>query len=118
RSATSGRPFRSWKAPPTRSLEWMCLELHGYLFSLSSPASPAGGEGRGEEATSPSEDWPPPSPTLPPLVPRGERETSADYAKHLQPGKAALRRARFPACGFRRLSSRPMAVLPRCAPSA
>src|SRR5438128_4286616 len=34
-----------------------------------------------------------------------------------QPGKAALRIARFPACGFWWLSSRPMPVLSRCAGS-
>ena len=32
-----------------------------------------------------------------------------------QPGKAALRSARFPACGFWRLSSRQVVVLSRCA---
>ena len=33
-----------------------------------------------------------------------------------QPGKAALRSARFPACGFWRLSNRQLVVLSRCAP--
>src|SRR5438874_8431817 len=58
----------------------MCLALH---YCLSSLASPSGGEGRGEEATSPGQARPPPSPTLPPLVPRGERETCVEYAKHI-----------------------------------
>ena len=59
----------------------MCLALHCRILSLSSPA---GGEGGGEEATSPGEARPPPSPTLPPLVPRGERETCVEYAKHIR----------------------------------
>src|SRR5436190_22292471 len=49
------------------------------FFSLSSPE---GGEGRGEEAASTCEVRTPPSPTLPPLVPRRERETFVERAKH------------------------------------
>ncbi len=45
-------------------------------------------------------------------APVAELESSANP----QPGKAALRSARFPACGFWRLSSRQMVVLSRCAP--
>src|SRR5437667_12352869 len=44
-------------------------------------------------------------------APVAELESSANP----QPGKAALRSARFPACGFWRLSSRQMVVLSRCA---
>ena len=58
----------------------VCLALHCVHFSLSSPE---GGEGRGEEAALPGEARIPPSPTLPPLVPRGERETFVEYAKHI-----------------------------------
>src|SRR5438876_2896968 len=42
-------------------------------------------------------------------APVAELESSANP----QPGKAALRSARFPACGFCRLSSRQMVVLSR-----
>src|SRR5205823_3458905 len=44
-------------------------------------------------------------------APVAELESSANP----QPGKAALRSARFPACGFWRLSSRQLVVLSRCA---
>src|SRR5205814_4758750 len=47
-------------------------------------------------------------------APIAELESSANP----QPGKAALRSARFPACGFWRLSSRQVVVLSRCAPGA
>src|SRR5437773_1778207 len=61
----------------------MCLAWHRARFSLSSPE---GGEGRGEEASSLGEARTPPSPTLPPLVPRGEREIFVEQAAQiLQP---------------------------------
>src|SRR5439155_27036969 len=44
-------------------------------------------------------------------APVAELESSANP----QPGKAALRSAAFPACGFWRISSRQMVVLSRCA---
>src|SRR5205814_8408762 len=44
-------------------------------------------------------------------APVAELESSANP----QPGKAALRSARFPACGFGRLASRQLVVLSRCA---
>src|SRR5205814_2607409 len=49
---------------------------------------------------------------------RRERASVAELesSANPQPGKAALRSARFPACGFWRLSSRQMVVLSRCAP--
>src|SRR5947207_10989842 len=48
---------------------------------------------------------------------RRERASVAELesSANPQPGKAALRSARFPACGFWRLSSRQMVVLSRCA---
>src|SRR5439155_7570169 len=46
------------------------------------------------------------------LAPVAELESSANP----QPGKPALRSARFPACEFWRLSSRQMVVLSRCGP--
>src|SRR6266536_2339060 len=44
----------------------------------------------------------------------GARRGAGSSAKP-RPGKAALRSARFPACGFRRLSSRQIVVRSRCA---
>src|SRR6266700_6494494 len=61
---------RILKVPPSGGWS-MCLAYRRSLFSLSSPA---GGEGRGEEAHRQSSlGLPPPRPS-PPLVPRGERE--------------------------------------------
>src|SRR5947207_8060597 len=54
-----------------------------------------------------------PTKVRPKRAPFAELESSANP----QPGKAALRSARFLACGFWRLSSRQMVVLSRCAPS-
>src|SRR5438034_6659500 len=52
-----------------------------------------------------------PTKVRPKRAPVAELESSANP----QPGKAALRSARFPACGFWRLSSLQMVVLSRCA---
>src|SRR5256885_2046825 len=58
----------------------------GYVFSVSQlsllPLLPSGRGGPGRGGTSPDEARTPPSPTLPPLVPRGEREKLGEYAKH------------------------------------
>jgi hypothetical protein len=62
------------------SLSPVRVQRCSVFLSLSSPE---GGEGRGEEAASTSDLRTPPSPTLPPLVPRGERETFVEYAKHI-----------------------------------
>src|SRR6266498_4340805 len=70
----------------------MCLALRCALVSLSSPE---GGEGRGEEAALLGVARTPPSPALPPLVPRGERETFVECAKHIPattPPRAAAER--------------------------
>src|SRR6266496_5031644 len=69
--AVNRKVGRASRLPPSTKPS-MCLALHCVRLSLSSPE---GGEGRGEEAALPSEARTPPSPTLPPLVPRGERET-------------------------------------------
>ena len=53
------------------------------LCNRHSLSSPGGGEGRGEEVASLGDARTPPSPTLPPLVPRGERERFVEYAKHI-----------------------------------
>ncbi len=74
---------RILKVPPSGGWS-MCLAYRRSLFSLSSPA---GGEGRGEEAHRQSSlGLPPPRPS-PPLVPRGEREKLGEYAKHIPAGK-------------------------------
>src|SRR5438034_6009214 len=52
-----------------------------------------------------------PTKVRPKRAPFAELESSANP----QPGRAALRSARFPACGFWRLSSRQKVVLSRCA---
>jgi hypothetical protein len=64
---------------------WSCVAerwLNATVLFLR-PLLPCGRRGPGRGGLSPSETQGPPSPTLPPLVPRGERERFGEYAKHI-----------------------------------
>jgi len=89
-SATTGRPSRSWKAPPTRSLERPYVFSVFASFSLSPRGTSGGRVGEGGARGSLGDAPPLPDPLLPAGEEREKRQRQK--AKHIR--KAALRSTR------------------------